>query len=253
MSAISRLFNQAAILIMTSPVFCAIDRPDLSGALLLARSLNNRAVGGLKVGLEFMTANGPAGVRSIVDLGLPVFLDLKFHDIPNTVAGAVRAAAELGVSMLTLHLQGGAAMLWAAADAIKDLSPQERPLLLGVSVLTSLDDKDLAATGVEGSTEAQVLRLASLAKKTGMDGMICSPREIGPIRQSFSNSFKLVVPGIRPVGCASGDQKRTLTPGEAIKAGADYLVIGRPITAAGSPRAAALAIKDEIEAARMAA
>ena len=236
----------------TSPVFCAIDRADLSGALLLAKSLSDQAVGGLKVGLEFVTANGPSGVRSIVDLGLPVFLDLKFHDIPNTVAGAVRAAAGLGVSMLTLHLQGGPAMLWAAADAIKDLG-DNRPLLLGVSVLTSMDDKDLAAVGINGSTEDQVLRLGGLAKRTGMDGMICSPREIGPLRAAFGQSLKLVVPGIRPAGCSAGDQKRTLTPGEAIKAGADYLVIGRPITAAGRPRAAALAIKDEIDAARLAA
>ena len=236
----------------TSPVFCAIDRADLSGALLLARSLSRQPIGGLKLGLEFVTANGPSGVRSIVDLGLPVFLDLKFHDIPNTVVGAVKAAAALGVSMMTLHLQGGPAMLWAAADAVKDMGP-ERPMLLGVSVLTSMDDKDLAIIGIEGSTETQVLRLAGLARKTGMDGMICSPREIGPLRRVFGDSLKLVVPGIRPSGSAAGDQKRTLTPGEAIKAGADYLVIGRPITAAGSPRAAALAINDEIEAARLAA
>lgn len=236
----------------SSPVFCAIDRPDLSGALLLARSLDRQAVGGLKVGLEFMTANGPSGVRSIVDLGLPVFLDLKFHDIPNTVAGAVKAAAALGVSMMTLHLQGGAAMLWAAADAIKELGPN-RPMLLGVSVLTSLDDKDLAAIGVEGSTEEQVLRLGTLARKTGLDGMICSPREITPLRNAFGDALKLVVPGIRPAGSDAGDQKRTLTPGEAIKAGADYLVIGRPITAARHPGAAARAIHDEIAAARLAA
>lgn len=236
----------------TSPVFCAIDRADLSGALLLARSLHRQPIGGLKLGLEFVTANGPSGVKSIVDLGLPVFLDLKFHDIPNTVVGAVRAAANLGVSMITLHLQGGPAMLWAAADAVKSMGTN-RPMLLGVSVLTSMDDKDLAAVGVEGSTEEQVLRLAGLAKKTGMDGMICSPREIGPLRAAFGDSLKLIVPGIRPAGSAAGDQKRTLTPGEAIKAGADYLVIGRPITAAGSPRAAANAINDEIIAARLAA
>ncbi|MEM8950082.1 MAG: orotidine-5'-phosphate decarboxylase [Pseudomonadota bacterium] len=236
----------------TSPVFCAIDRADLSGALLLARSLTRQPIGGLKLGLEFVTANGPSGVRSIVDLGLPVFLDLKFHDIPNTVAGAVKAAADLGVSMLTLHLQGGPAMLWAAADAVGSMGA-DRPLLLGVSVLTSMDDKDLAAVGIEGSTEEQVLRLGGLAKKTGLDGMICSPREIGPLREAFGDSLKLVVPGIRPAGSAAGDQKRTLTPGEAVKAGADYLVIGRPITAAGSPRAAAIAINDEIEAARLAA
>lgn len=236
----------------TSPVFCAIDRADLSGALLLARSLSRQPIGGLKLGLEFVTANGPSGVRSIVGLGLPVFLDLKFHDIPNTVVGAVKVAANLGVSMMTLHLQGGPAMLWAATDAVKDMGP-ERPLLLGVSVLTSMDDKDLTAVGVRGSTEEQVLRLAGLAKKTGMDGMICSPREIGPLRAAFGDSLKLVVPGIRPAGSAAGDQKRTLTPGEAIRAGADYLVIGRPITAAGCPRAAARAINDEIDAARLAA
>lgn len=237
---------------INSPVFCAIDRADLSGALLLARSLHGEAVGGFKLGLEFMTANGPSGVRSLVDLGLPVFLDLKFHDIPNTVVGAVRAAANLGVAMLTLHLQGGPAMLWAAADAVKDLGPK-RPLLLGVSVLTSMDDKDLTAVGVDGTTEEQVLRLADLARKTGMDGMVCSPREIAPIREAYGQSLKLVVPGIRPAGCDAGDQKRTMTPGDAIKAGADYLVIGRPITGAGSPRAAAMAIQDEIEAARLAA
>jgi len=239
-------------MITTSPVFCAIDRPDLSGALLLARSLRGQGIGGLKLGLEFVTANGPSGVRSVVDLGLPVFLDLKFHDIPNTVAGAVRAAADLGVAMLTLHLQGGAAMLWAAADAVRDLGPK-RPLLLGVSVLTSLGNKDMAATGIQGTSEEQVLRLGALAKKTGMDGMICSPYEIGSLRNTFGSNMKLVVPGIRPAGSIADDQKRTLTPGEAIQAGADYLVIGRPITAAGNPRAAALAINDEIEAARLAA
>jgi orotidine-5'-phosphate decarboxylase len=154
--------------------------------------------------------------------------------------------------MMTLHLQGGPAMLWSAADAIKDMGP-ERPLLLGVSVLTSMDDKDLAAVGVEGTTGEQVLRLAGLARKSGMDGMICSPREIGALRQAFGETLKLVVPGIRPAGSSAGDQKRTMTPGEAIRAGADYLVIGRPITSAGSPRAAARAIKDEIDAARRAA
>jgi orotidine-5'-phosphate decarboxylase len=235
-----------------SPVFCAIDRPDLSGALLLARSLSRKEVGGLKLGLEFVTANGPSGVRSMVALGLPVFLDLKFHDIPNTVAGAVRAAADLGISMLTLHLQGGASMLWAAVDAVRDLGDR-RPLLLGVSVLTSMDNRDLQTVGVQGTTEEQVLRLADLARATGLDGMVCSPKEITPLRQAFGSDMTLVVPGIRPAGTDAGDQKRTLTPGEAIRAGADYLVIGRPITAASSPRAAALAIQDEIEAARLAA
>ena len=218
----------------------------------MARSLGDQGVGGLKLGLEFMTANGPSGVQNMVALGLPVFLDLKFHDIPNTVAGAVRAAAGLGVNMLTLHLQGGAAMLWAAVDAVKDLG-ERRPQLLGVSVLTSMDDKDLAAVGVQGTSKEQVLRLAELARTTGLDGMVCSPREIAPLRSAFGDEMKLGVPGIRPAGSSTGDQKRTLTPGEAIRAGADHLVIGRPITAADNPRAAALAIHDEIEAARLAA
>lgn len=234
-----------------SPVFCAIDRPDLKGALALGESLAD-SVGGLKVGLEFITANGPAGVRKIVDLGLPVFLDVKFHDIPNTVQGAVRAAGRLGVSMLTLHLSGGPAMLEAAVEAANNINGP-RPWLLGVSVLTSMDDDDLKAVGVRDKTSEQVLRLADLAKSSGLDGMICSPKEISPLKERFGDSLKLVVPGIRPKGSAAGDQKRTLAPADAIEAGADYLVIGRPITEAEDPRAAALMIEAEIDAARKAA
>lgn len=235
----------------TSPVFCAIDRPDLEGALALGENLIG-AVGGLKVGLEFITANGPAGVRRILDLGLPVFLDVKFHDIPNTVHGAVRAAGSLGVAMMTLHLSGGPAMLEAAVDAAQRINGR-RPWLLGVSVLTSMDDDDLKAVGVQGRTEDQVVRLAELAQASGLDGLICSPKEISSLKQCFGNSLKLVVPGIRPKGSASGDQKRTLTPAEAIEAGADHLVIGRPITEADDPKAAALAIQSDIDAARKAA
>lgn len=228
-----------------SPVFCAIDRPDLDGALTLSKEVRD-VVGGLKVGLEFITANGPSGVREIVDLSLPVFLDVKFHDIPNTVGGAVRAAGCLGVAMLTLHLSGGAAMLRAAVEAA-DQVERGRPWLLGVSVLTSMNDDDLKTIGVDGRTSDQVLRLADLAVTSGLDGLICSPKEIDALKTRFGDRLKLVVPGIRPIGAATLDQKRTLTPAEAIEAGADRLVIGRPITAADEPRAAALAIQAEID------
>jgi orotidine-5'-phosphate decarboxylase len=232
-----------------SPVFCALDRPDLDGALGLCRSLQG-VVGGFKVGLEFMTANGPDGVRRVVALGLPVFLDGKFHDIPNTVAGAVRAAASLDVAMLTLHVAGGPAMLRAAVEAAHLQEPC--PKLLGVTVLTSLDNADLAGLGVPHKVTDQVLRLAELAWSAGLDGVVCSPREVPLLRECFGREFKLVVPGIRPRAFARGDQKRTMSPAETIAAGADLLVIGRPITEAAEPRAAAAAIGAEIQALRAA-
>jgi orotidine-5'-phosphate decarboxylase len=232
-----------------SPVFCALDRPDLEGALGVGRALLD-VVGGLKVGLEFTTANGPDGVRRIVALGLPVFLDGKFHDIPNTVAGAVRAAASLGVAMLTLHVAGGPAMLRAAVEAAHLREP--RPELLGVTVLTSLDDADLAALGVPHKVTDQVLRLAEQAWASGLDGVICPPREVALLRQRFGPEFKVVVPGIRPKAFGRGDQKRTMGPAEVIAAGADLLVIGRPITEAPDPRAAAASIGAEIRELRAA-
>jgi orotidine-5'-phosphate decarboxylase len=230
----------------SSPVFCAIDRPDLDGALALGRSLVG-AVGGLKVGLEFVAANGPDGVRRVVELGLPVFLDLKFHDIPNTVAGAVRQVAGLGVAMLTLHVSGGTAMLRAAIDAAREAEPC--PQLLGVTVLTSMDDADLASLGLSDKVADHVLRLGEIAWNAGIDGLVCAPQEIVLLRQRFEAEVKLVVPGIRPAGSATSDQKRTLTPREAIARGADVLVIGRPITAAADPRAAAMAIAADVGAA----
>jgi orotidine-5'-phosphate decarboxylase len=232
----------------SSPVFCAIDRPDLDGALALGRSLVG-AVGGLKVGLEFVTANGPDGVRRIVDLGLPVFLDVKFHDIPNTVAGAVREAARLGVAMLTLHVSGGAAMLRAAVDSAHAAEPC--PKLLGVTVLTSIDDADLAAQGLLDKTADHGLRLGEIAWNAGVDGLVCAPREVTMLRERFAQTL-LVVPGIRPTGSPRSEQKRTLDPAEAVALGADILVIGRPITDAPDPRAAALAIAAEIDAVRAA-
>ena len=233
----------------SSPVFCAIDRPDLDGAMKLSRSLIG-AIGGLKVGLEFVTANGPDGVRRIVDLGLPVFLDIKLHDIPNTVAGAVRAAARLGVAMLTVHVSGGPAMLHAAVERAREAEPC--PQLLGVTVLTSMDHADLAAIGVDDTVAGQVLRMGELAWSAGLDGLVCAPPEIPLLRERFEDKVKIVVPGIRPAGSVRGDQKRTLTPAEAIERGADILVIGRPITGAPNPRAAALAIMAELDAARAA-
>jgi orotidine-5'-phosphate decarboxylase len=232
-----------------SPVFFAMDRPDLEGALELGRSLLD-AVGGLKVGLEFCTANGPGGVRRVVDLGVPVFLDAKLHDIPNTVAGAMRAACDLGVAMVTLHAAGGPAMLRAAVEATREAG--RAPLLLGVTVLTSMDEADLRATGVSGKALDQVLRLADLAVASGLRGLVCSPMEIAPLRQRFGREVKLVVPGIRPAGARPDDQKRTMTPAEVIAAGADFLVVGRPITGAPDPRAAALSIAAEIAAAKAA-
>lgn len=234
---------------MPNPVFCALDRPDLDGALALGRSLLG-AVGGLKVGLEFTTANGPDGVRRVVALGLPVFLDVKLHDIPNTVAGAVRAAGTLGVRMLTLHAAGGAAMLQAALAASE--ASEHPPLLLGVTVLTSLDEADLKATGVVGAPLDQVLRLADLAVSCGLRGLVCAPQEIAALRRRFGREVTLVVPGIRPASSTVADQKRTMSPGQAIAAGADVLVIGRPITQTRDPRAAALAIAAEIAAAKAA-
>jgi orotidine-5'-phosphate decarboxylase len=233
----------------TPPVFCAIDRPDVDGALALGRGLAG-AVGGLKLGLEFTTANGPEGVRRVAGLGLPLFLDLKLHDIPNTVAGAVRAAAGLGGAMLTVHAPGGRAMLRAAADAAK--ASKVPPTILAVTVLTSLSDADLAEMGIPEAALDHALRLADLALASGCDGIVCSPLEVAAMRERFGRDVLLVVPGVRPAGSAAGDQRRTLTPAEAIAAGADYLVIGRPITAAPDPAAAARAIAAEIASARAA-
>jgi orotidine-5'-phosphate decarboxylase len=236
-------------MLTTNPIFCAIDRPDLEGALRLADTLTG-VVGGIKLGLEFATANGPAGVRALVAEGVPVFLDLKFHDIPNTVAGAVRSAGRLGVAMMTIHAAGGRAMLKAAAAAAREIEP--RPLLLGVTVLTSMNEADLAAIGVNGRMTDQVLRLAELAVASGLGGLVCSPLELAPLRQRFGPALRLVAPGIRPAGGVSDDQRRTLTPAEAVRRGADLLVVGRPITGARDPRAAAAAFARDIEAARAA-
>jgi orotidine-5'-phosphate decarboxylase len=211
-------------------------------------------VGGFKVGKELFTAEGPAVVRAIAGDGHRVFLDLKFHDIPTTVGGAVRSAARLGVWMLTIHASGGPAMIATAREAAERAAAETgspRPLIAAITVLTSLSDQTLAQIGVAGSLDAQVRRLAQLAWEAGADGVVCSPREIGRVRDACGHDFLVVTPGIRPVRPAGSppqdDQARTLTAAEAVAAGADYLVIGRPILSAADPRAAAIALGREIE------
>ncbi len=230
-----------------NPVFVALDTPDLSRALELAAAVKGQ-VGGLKVGLEFVTAQGPAGIARIVALGLPVFADVKFHDIPNTVAGAARAVGETGIEIFNVHAAGGAAMMRAAAEEAARFHP--RPKVIAVTVLTSLADADLESVGQKAPASAQVTRLAKLAQESGLDGVVCSPQEIGLVRQACGAEFLIVTPGVRPAGAALGDQRRVMTPAEAVRAGADILVIGRPITGAVDPAAAARAIAAEIAAAR---
>jgi orotidine-5'-phosphate decarboxylase len=232
-----------------NPVFVALDVPDLARAVALAKAVRPH-VGGVKVGLEFITALGPSGAREIVSLGLPVFADVKFHDIPNTVAGAAREIARLGCSLFNVHASGGAAMMRAAKDAAAAVDPKVK--VLGVTVLTSLTEDDLRTVGQADNTGQQVARLAALAKQSGLDGVVCSPQEIALVRKICGPDFLIVTPGVRPSGAALADQARVMTPAEAMSAGADILVIGRPITAAADPAAAAAAIADEVAQARAA-
>ncbi len=199
----------------------------------------------LKVGKELFTRGGPAVVEALCARGFEVFLDLKFHDIPNTVAGAVRAAADLGVWMLNVHAAGGPAMLEAAAQA---LPRGKRPLLIAVTVLTSMDDTQLDAVGWPGPAPVLVRRLALLAAHSGLDGVVCSAQEVAGLRAALPAGFRFVTPGIRPPGGARDDQRRVTTPGEAIRAGASYLVIGRPVTAADEPAGVLLTLNEEIAA-----
>jgi orotidine-5'-phosphate decarboxylase len=221
----------------------ALDTADPARAAALAAAVAPYC-GLVKLGLEFFIANGAAGVRAID--ARPVFLDLKLHDIPNTVAGAVRAALPMAPRMLTLHAAGGAAMIEAARRA-SERAGADRPLLLAVTVLTSLDAAALTATGIAGGPTQQALRLARLALDAGADGLVCSPLEVAPLRAALGDGPSLVVPGIRPPGDAPGDQARVMTPAEAVRAGADWIVVGRPITDAADPAAAAQAIAAAID------
>jgi orotidine-5'-phosphate decarboxylase len=224
----------------------ALDTPDPARAAGWARALAGH-VGVAKVGLELFAAAGPAGIAAVRESGLPVFLDLKLHDIPNTVAGAVRSVSRLGVAMLTVHAAGGAAMVAAAREAAESAG-MDRPMILAVTVLTSLGAADLAAIGVEEAPASQVLRLARLAIAAGADGIVCSPLEVAPLRVALGASVPLIVPGIRPAGSRADDQARVMTPAEAVAAGADWLVIGRPIIGAADPVAAADAIAGSLRA-----
>lgn len=232
-----------------NPLFVALDTPDLQRASEWAKALRPCA-GGLKVGLEFISAQGPSGVREITSLGLPVFADVKLHDIPNTVAGAARAIAKLGVSLLNVHASGGLEMMRAAKDAACSADPNVK--VIGVTVLTSIADQELRAVGQGDSVALQVERLARLAKEAGLDGVVCSPREIEVVRRACGREFLIVTPGVRPAGAATADQRRVTTPLDAIRAGADILVVGRPITGAADPAAAARAIAEEVAPARAA-
>jgi len=199
----------------------------------------------LKVGKELFTRTGPQLVKHLVDKGFDVFLDLKFHDIPNTVAKACQSAADLGVWMVNVHAQGGPTMMEKARAAVAD--HKNRPMLVAVTILTSLTDKDLKAVGLHGNAEENVLRLAKLTEQCGLDGIVCSPWEVLSLRNEVGENFKLVTPGIRPTGSSKDDQARVMTPKSALNAGSDYIVIGRPITQARNPKAALQAICAEIK------
>jgi orotidine-5'-phosphate decarboxylase len=220
----------------------ALDTVDVMRAKGWAEAVRPHA-GLLKLGLEFFLSNGGDGFRAIT--GAPIFLDLKLHDIPNTVAGAVRAVLPLRPRMLTVHASGGSAMIQAAHHAAASAGP-ERPLVLAVTVLTSLDQAELGTVGIPGTTAEQVLRLGRLAVGAGADGLVCSPWEVALLREALGRSVRLVVPGIRPEGSATEDQARTMTPAQAVAAGADWIVVGRPITGASDPGAAAASIAASI-------
>jgi len=224
-------------------IIIALDFSDQQTALQLASRLDPHHCR-LKIGKELFTRAGREVVEKLVDAGFELFLDLKFHDIPNTVAGACAAAADLGVWMVNVHALGGRRMMEAARNAIEQ--SHHKPLLIAVTILTSMDEKELHETGLSGTPHDNVMRLASLAKESGMDGVVCSPREAADLRSRNDAEFCLVTPGVRPSWSARSDQSRVMTPSEACQAGSDYLVIGRPVTAASEPLKALAAIETEM-------
>jgi len=231
-----------------NPIIVALDVPEASAALTLAEKVAP-AVGAFKIGKELFVSAGPDIVKRVRDTGAAVFLDLKFHDIPNTVAKAVASATRLDVQMLTVHTCGGSTMLERALEGANEAAEQtgnEAPLILGVTVLTSMDESDLNEVSVNKTPESQVIHLAQMATEAGLKGLVCSPKEIAPLREVLPAEVKLVTPGIRPAGSETGDQKRVMSPADAVQAGADWLVIGRPIYAADHPREAAEAILDSL-------
>ncbi len=236
---------------MSHKIFCAVDTTDLDTAVNIARILETQG-GAIKLGLEFFNTHGPAGIKLMQEQfpALPLFLDLKYHDIPNTVAKTIKTITHLQPAYLNLHASGGKDMMTAALAALTEESERlgiKRPRLLGVTVLTSLDEDAMKEVGQQGPVRDQVLKLAELTKEAGLDGVVCSSHEIEAIRSVCGQDFTLIVPGIRPAGSATQDQKRIMTPREAIEKGATHLVIGRPITQAADPAQALHAIYDEIK------
>ncbi|MEO5342064.1 MAG: orotidine-5'-phosphate decarboxylase [Gammaproteobacteria bacterium SHHR-1] len=230
-------------------IIIALDFPSAEPALALLQGLPPGACR-VKIGKEMFTRLGPDFVRAVIDRGFDVFLDLKYHDIPNTVAAACRAAADLGVWMLNVHASGGRRMMAAARAALAERD--NPPLLIGVTMLTSLAEADIAEIGYGGSPEQNVLRLARLGQEAGLDGVVCSPLESAAVRAALGDGFLLVTPGVRPGGSSEDDQQRIKTPADAIRSGSDYLVIGRPITGAADPAAALAAIQAEVQGALVA-
>jgi orotidine-5'-phosphate decarboxylase len=233
---------------VTNPVYVAIDTTDSARAAELALRLKG-LVGGFKLGLEYFTANGPAGMEAVSGLGMPLFVDLKLHDIPNTVAAAMKGVVRLKAAITTIHASGGAAMIRAAVDGANDEAVKlgvTPPAVVAVTILTSLDQAGMEQVGFGGPVLDQVKRLAALAQESGAAGIVCSPLEVEAVRAQCGPDFKLVIPGIRPAWSEAGDQKRFLTPAEARAKGADVLVIGRPITGAAAPAEAAGRIRAEL-------
>lgn len=226
-------------------VLIALDYDDQQTALNFVKQLSPDTCR-LKVGKEMFTYFGPAFVKELIDLGFDVFLDLKFHDIPNTVAKAVTAAAKMGVWMVNVHASGGVEMMTKAKQALEQFG-DKAPLLIAVTVLTSMDAAELTRLGVDKTPEEQVIYLAKLAKESGLDGVVCSAQEAKKLKAELGEDFKLVTPGIRPAGSDAGDQKRIMTPKQAIEDGSDYLVVGRPITQAADPVATLKEINDSIK------
>jgi len=230
---------------VASPIVVALDYPTPAKAIEMAKQLDSSKCR-VKVGKELFTASGPAIIEQLHKLNFDVFLDLKFHDIPNTCAGAVAAAAELGVWMVNVHASGGERMMSAAAEAIANKN--NKPLLIAVTVLTSMEQTDLTGIGLDVSPQQQVKRLAELSKQSGMDGVVSSAQEIGLIKELCGQQFLTVTPGIRPAGSAAGDQRRIMTPQQAANAGGDYMVIGRPITQSENPQQACIDIIGSLSA-----
>ncbi|MEG3620059.1 orotidine-5'-phosphate decarboxylase [Magnetovibrio sp. PR-2] len=226
-------------------IFVALDTTDVGRAVELANGLKGQ-VGGVKLGKEFFTAHGPDGVHRVTENGMPLFLDLKWHDIPNTVAGAVRASLALDPFIVNVHASGGRRMMEAARAAADEADLGKRPNVIGVTVLTSMAHEDLVEVGIDQEPLEQVLRLGKLTKSSGLEGVVCSAKEVVALRGTVGDDFMLVVPGIRPEWASTDDQRRVVTPKDAVDLGADFLVIGRPITGHADPSEAARLIAEEL-------